>query len=138
VRLAILLSAAALAVAGCGGDGGGGGSAEPASDEDQIRAVIDEAYGAFAAGDAATFCGDLTADYLADFEENYGPCEDATLSELAANLTEEGRAQLENPEISADLKISGTDAYPDVNGDGLELVKEGEGWKLDDFDLPEL
>jgi hypothetical protein len=136
VRRAAAVLVVGLALAGCGG-GVETGTAEPTSDEDSIRQLIDNAYNAFASGDAAAFCSHLTADYRADFEENYGPCEDATLDELNANLTEKGKQQLENPEVGQDLKIKGTEAYPDVNGDGLELVKEGDEWKLDDFDLPD-
>ena len=44
---------------------------------------------------------------------------------------------LEEPEIGA-LKIDkkAGSAYPDVNGDGLEIKQEGGKWKLDDFDVP--
>lgn len=132
---------AVLALAGCGGQTKptpvDPGKAEPTSDADSVRQTIDNAYSAFASGDAAAFCSHLTADYRADFEDNYGPCEDATLEKELAKLSDEQKGQLENPEVSQDLKISGTEAYPDVNGDGLELVKEGDDWKLDDFDLPE-
>jgi len=139
-RAGALLTILALAVAGCGGQAKPTpvkpGEAEPTSDEDSIRQVIDNAYSAFASGDAAAFCSHLTADYRADFEDNYGPCEDATLDKVTGTLSEQEKAQLENPEIDDNLKIKGTEAYPDVNGDGLELVKEGDDWKLDDFDVP--
>ena len=132
---------AVLALAGCGGQSMPSpvdpGKAEPTADEDSIRQTIDNAYNAFASGDAAAFCSHLTADYRADFEDNYGPCEDATLEKELAKLSDEQKGQLENPEIGQNLKIDGTEAYPDVNGDGLELIKEGDDWKLDDFDLPE-
>jgi hypothetical protein len=52
-----------------------------------------------------------------------------------AKLPEEGKKALESPEIGAP-KVKGDEAYPEVNGDGLEMVREGGEWKLDDFDLP--
>ena len=124
--------AVALALGGCGGDGGGGGS-----DSDQIKSAINDAYGAFAEEDAKTFCSHLTADYKADFEDYYGPCEDSTLIEVVSDLDETERKMLEDPQIGA-LHIDKKDksAYPDVNGDGLEMEQEGGKWKLDDFDVP--
>jgi ketosteroid isomerase-like protein len=108
--------------------GGCGGSAE-----DQIRSTIQEAYAAFADGDAAAFCEHLTADFRADFEDNYGPCEDATLDEaLAAGVDAEA---LRNPEIGT-ITVEDDAAYPDVNGEGLEVELEDGKWRLDDFDPP--
>ena len=131
-KLSLAAALCAVALAGCGGGGGGGGS-----DSDQIKAAIDDAYGAFADGDAKKFCDALTADYRADFEENYGPCEDATLDKANASLPPEAKKMLEDPEIG-ELHIDKKDksAYPDVNGDGLEMEQEAGEWKLDDFDLP--
>jgi ketosteroid isomerase-like protein len=130
-----LLVAMALAVTGCGGgDDGAGG--KPASDEDQIRAVVADAYGAFAEGDAEGFCSRLTADYLDDFESNYAKCDDAGIAEVLGQIPEDAKQQLESPEIDSDLMIDGDAAYPTVNGDGLEVEKEGDTWKLDDFDIP--
>ena len=125
----------ALLVAGCGG---GSDSDKPASDEDQIKAAITGAYQSFAKADADGFCGRLTDDYRADFEEYYsGKCDAGTIQNIVDGLDSTAKGQLENPEIG-ELKISkdGKSAYPDVNGDGLELEKVGSEWKLDDFDLP--
>ena len=138
-RAATFLAVLGLAVAGCGGQSmpspADPGKAEPAADEDAIRQTIDNAYNAVASGDGAAFCSHLTADYLADFEDNYGPCEQG-VEDINSNLTEKGVEQLENPQIGPDLKIKCTEAYPDVNGEGLEMIKEGDEWKLDDFDVP--
>ena len=122
-----------VALAGCGGGDGGGGS-----DSDQIKSAIKGAYGAFADGDAEKFCSYLTSDYRADFEDYYGPCEDATLDKVNASLSPAAKKLLEEPQIG-ELKIDEKDksAYPDVNGDGLEIEQEGGKWKLDDFDVPE-
>jgi hypothetical protein len=126
---------AGLVLAGCGG-GDSGGSSKPASDEDQIKAAITGAYSSFAKGDAEGFCSRLTADYTADFEEYYsGKCDAATIQGILAKIPEEGKQALADPQIG-DFRIKGDDAYPDVNGDGLEMVKEGDTWKLDDFDIP--
>jgi hypothetical protein len=131
-RLSMLLAGAVLLLAGCGG---GGGSDKPASDEDQVKAAITGAYSAFAKGDADGFCNKLSADYRKDFDDYYGECNADTINGIVAKLPEEGRKALESPQIGA-AKISGDEAYPEVNGDGLEMVKEGGEWKLDDFDLP--
>jgi hypothetical protein len=134
-RASALLIGVALAVAGCGG---GGESSKPASDEDQIKAAITGAYTSFAKADAEGFCGRLSSDYLPDFEEYYeGKCDEATLQKILTQVTPTGKQQLENPEIGP-IKIEkdGKSSYPDVNGGGLELVKEGDEWKLDDFDVP--
>jgi hypothetical protein len=131
MRLAMLGSVVVLLVAGCGG----GGSDKPASNEDQIKAAITGAYSAFAKGDAAGFCDKLSADYRKDFDDYYGECNADTINGIVAKLPEEGKKALESPQIG-DLQIKGDQAYPEVNGDGLEMVKEGGEWKLDDFDLP--
>jgi len=52
-RLAPGTAALALAFAGCGGDDSGDG--EPASDEEQITAVVQETYAAYGDGDGETF-----------------------------------------------------------------------------------
>jgi hypothetical protein len=123
-----------IALAGCGG--GGAGSGKPASDEDQIKAAITGAYSAFAKGDGDGFCSRLTKNYTHDFEEYYsGHCDDSTIQAILAKIPEEGKQALADPQIG-ELKIQGNQAYPDVNGDGLEMVKEGDTWKLDDFDVP--
>jgi hypothetical protein len=133
MRRATIVMAAAVALAGCGD---GGSSGKPKSDADQIKAAITGAYSAFAKGDADGFCGRLTKDYTADFEEYYsGQCDDSTIQAILAKIPEEGKQALADPQIG-DLKIQGNQAYPDVNGDGLEMVKEGDTWKLDDFDVP--
>ena len=133
----VVLASLALAAAGCGG-GDDGGSSKPASDEDQIKAAITGAYSSFAKADAAGFCDRLTADYLADFEEYYGgKCDEATINTILGQVDATAKSQLENPEIGAvKIESDGKSAYPDVNGDGLEMVKEGDEWKLDDFDVP--
>ena len=132
-RSLALLVLCAFGVAGCGGGGGGGGG----SDSDQIKAAIRDAYGAFAKEDADTFCGHLTKDFRGDFEDNYGPCQDSTLIGIVSDLDESDRKLLESPKIGAlHIAKDGKSAYPDVNGDGLEMEKQGGKWKLDDFDLP--
>jgi hypothetical protein len=132
-RFSILLVGLAIAVAGCGSGGNGG---KPASDADQIKAAITGAYSSFAKADAAGFCGRLTAGYLKDFEQYYaGKCDAGTLQNILSKIPEEGKQALASPQIGA-LKISGNDAYPEVNGSGLEMLKEGGEWKLDDFDVP--
>jgi hypothetical protein len=132
MRLAVLGLGLGLLIAGCGG---GGASDKPASPEDQVKAVITDAYGAFAKGDAATFCGKLSADYRKDFDDYYGQCNESTINGIVAKLPEEGKKALESPQIGA-FKVKGDEAYPEVNGDGLEMVKEDGEWKLDDFDVP--
>jgi hypothetical protein len=131
LRRMLVPFALAVAIAGCGG----GGEDAPAGDEDQVVAAIETAYAAFAEGDAEAFCAQLTADYRADFEDYYGPCEPATLEKAARGLGEAERAALADPEIGR-VRIEGDSAYPDVNGDGLEVVRDGGAWRLDDFDLP--
>jgi hypothetical protein len=121
-------------VAGCGGDDES--SSAPASDEEQITTAIKTAYKAFADLDAEGLCAQFTADQRADFEDYYGPCEKATLEGQLAELSDAQKSKLTDPEIGP-LKIEGKEAYPDVNGEGLEIAKEGDTWKLDDFDLPE-
>ena len=130
--LLVFLAAAALFGGGCGGGGGGGGS-----DSDQIKSVVKDAYGAFADADAAKFCGYLTADYKADFVDNYGPCEDSNLNGILSQLDDSDKTLLAKPKIGTlHIEKDGKSAYPDVNGDGLEMEKQGGKWKLDDFDLP--
>jgi hypothetical protein len=133
---AAVVAGLALAVCGCGG--GGGGSSKPKSDEDQIRAEVTAAYSAFAKGDADGFCSRLTADYTKDFEDYYsGKCDAATIGNILSHVDATAKQQLEKPEIGAvKIESDGKAAYPEVNGDGLEMVKEGDTWKLDDFDLP--
>ena len=131
-KLSLTVGICALALTGCG-DGGGGGS-----DSDQIKSVIKDAYGAFADGDAKKFCDKLTVAYREDFEDYYGPCEDATLDKVNASLSPEAKKMLEDPSIGTFKVDKGyKSAYPEVNGDGLEIKQEQGEWKLDDFDLPE-
>jgi hypothetical protein len=133
-RVSVLVVGAALALGGCGDSDPG----KPATPEDQVRATIQSAYTAFAKADADGFCGRLSSDYLPDFEEYYeGKCEAATIQAILGQLDSTQKESLEKPEIGAvKIESDGKSAYPDVNGEGLEVVKEGGEWKLDDFDLP--
>jgi hypothetical protein len=134
VRLAALLACTALAIAGCGG----GDPGKPATPEDQVRAVIEGAYTSFAKADADGFCGRLSSDYLPDFEEYYeGKCDEATIQNILGQLDSTQKEALSDPEIGAvKIESDGKSAYPEVNGEGVEVVKEGSSWKLDDFDVP--
>lgn len=116
----------ALAVVGCGGG---------ESDEDKVTSAIEDAYSAFADGDAASFCEQLSSDYRGDFEEYYGGCDNATIGKVLGDVEGAEIDQLENPVI-AKVRIRGDSAETAVNGDDLEVIKEGDDWKLDDFDVP--
>ena len=132
-RLAIGAAAVALALplAGCGGD-----DEEPASDEDQITEVVQETYAAYGEGDGETFCANLSAEYLPDYEDYYGSgegsCEE-TVAAVPDELTAEQLGELEEVEVT-DVEVEDGEAYPTVFGEGLEVVDEDGEWKLDDFD----
>lgn len=105
------------------------------SDEDKARSAIEDAYSAFAAGDAEAFCEQLSSEYRADFEDYYGKCENDTIEGLLNDLDEDAIGQLESPDIS-ELAVDGDSAEATVNDDDLEVVNEGDDWRLDDFDIP--
>jgi ABC-type cobalt transport system substrate-binding protein len=106
------------------------------SDEDQVKGQIEDAYTAFADGEAEDFCGKLSSDYRPDFEDYYGPCTGETLSKVNDALSDDQKEQLADPSVT-DIKLSGDQADATVNGEEeLEVVKEDGEWKLDDFDPP--
>jgi len=130
-----LLPAAALALAltlgACGGDDGGSGG----SDTDEVTEAIETSYAAFANLDIETFCGTLSPDYLADFEDARGACDMENVEPLLAEVSDSDVQALKNPEIS-DVQVDGDTATATVNGDDVELVDVDGEWKLDDFDIP--
>jgi hypothetical protein len=132
--VSVFVVGVALLLSGCGDSE----PAKPATPEDQVRAVIEGAYTSFAKADADGFCGRLSSDYLPDFEEYYeGKCDEATIQNILGQLDSTQTQALEDPEIGAvKIESDGKSAYPDVNGEGVEVVKEGDEWKLDDFDVP--
>ena len=126
IALACVAAAGALAAAGCG----------EGSDEDQITSVIEDTYAAYGEGDAETFCGNLSSDYLPDFEDYYGQDCEAVVTAAAPALSEEQLSVLESPDVS-DITIEGDVAQTTTAGEDLEVVSEDGEWKLDDFDVPD-
>ena len=122
----VVIVVAGLALGACGD-----------SDEDQIKSQIEDAYTAFADGEAEDFCNKLTADYRPDFEDYYGPCTEDTLKKVTGSLTDDQKEQLADPSVT-EIKIDGEQADATINGEeDLEVIKEDSEWKLDDFDPPE-
>jgi len=119
------LLAVALALGACGEE----------SDTDQVTEAIEDSYAAFLEGDAEAFCDTLSADYLADFKDYWGGCDDETLDSIRDEVADGGSEALESPEIG-DVQIESETADATVNGEDLELVDVDGEWKLDDFDVP--
>lgn len=97
--------------------------------------MIEDTYAAYADGDAETFCGNLSSDYLPDFEDYYGQGCEEEVAAAQGSLSEDAIGQLESPEVT-DVQIDGEVAQTTTNGDDLEVVNEDGEWKLDDFDVP--
>ena len=131
-RVACLLSAVALALlAGCGGG---------ATNQDQIRKVLSTYYQAFADGDGATACDQLTKDTVKNLEKQAKgrSCPDVLNQALQQPDYATIAQKLKNAKVSKitvlDDKATAQVDVPGLGGRGarapVALMKEGGSWKI--------
>jgi hypothetical protein len=149
--LALLATAAVLAVAGCGeddddGDGGGGGGDQAAETTPETTAAPGDAGGeasgpeqtvrnyldGLGEGDGEKVCDQFTAEGRQEFDQ-IGGCADF-FSGILSQLTEVQRNELR--ELDAEVEVDGeraTARVPKLEGGGeetLNLAKEDGQWKI--------
>jgi len=127
------LAAAAVLVAGCGGSG--------TSNADQIKKVINTYYDAFANGDSATACEQLTKNTVKSLEKQAKgrACSDVLNDALQQPDYSTIAQKLKNAKISKitvlNDKATAQIDVPGVHGKGVirtavALQKEGNSWKI--------
>jgi hypothetical protein len=136
---AALAVAACCGALGCGADeegGGGGGGPTP---EQQVRAVVAKFGIATQHKDYQEICDNLLSDELVAKIESVGlPCEGA----LQRGLGDVRAPTLEITQVSiqhgrALVGIHTTAAGQDPSDDALQLVREGDEWKIASLAAPQ-
>jgi ketosteroid isomerase-like protein len=127
-----VLASVALVAAGCGGSG--------TSNSDQIKQVIAKYYEAFANGDSATACEQLTNDTVKNLEKHAKgrSCADVLNDTLqqpdyATIAPKLKKAKITKITVLNDKATAEIDV-PGVGGKGartaVALKKEGDSWKI--------
>ena len=125
-----LAAVLALAVPGCGGSGGG------QSDEDQIKATLDDYYTAFANGDAESACADLVSAVQQKLAKASGT-EDCPGAIAKARTRPDIRRYTDRFKDAkvVSVKVAGDRAVAKVHAIGvtqpIPLRREGKEWKID-------
>jgi hypothetical protein len=125
-----LVACATLVLSGCGSSGGG------QSDEDQIKATLDDYYTAFANGDKESACADLASDVAQKLAKASGT-EDCPSAIGKARSRPEIRRYTDRFKDAKVLsvKIAGDRAVAKVHAIGvtqpIPLRREGKEWKID-------
>src|SRR3712207_2897492 len=127
--LAGIAAAAALALAGCGGG-------DSSSEKAEIERVVNDYFTAFATGDGAKACGQLTTDAQVELVEatRANDCPEAL--EVAAKQpdVERFREDLADAEV-VEVDITGPKATATVRALGVEekvpLAKQDGAWKIE-------
>jgi hypothetical protein len=123
-----LAAVAALGVAGCGGGG--------VSDKQKIETTVRDYFGAFADGDAAKACSDLSTTTREDFVKaaRAKDCPSALAKAMQRPDIKRFTARLRNPQVVS-VAINGGSATAQVRALGrttkVPLHKEGDNWKVE-------
>ena len=126
--LALAAAAATLAASGCGGSGG-------QSDEDQIKATLDDYYTAFATGDEESACADLASEVQQRFAKGSGTedCPSAIAKARMRPIVRRYTARFKDAEVVS-VKVAGDNALAKVRAFGvtqpIPLRREGKEWKI--------
>ena len=126
--MAAFLAVAGMALAGCG-------DSQP-SDEDQVKATLDDYYTAFANGDAESACADMASDVQQQFAKRSGT-EDCPSAILKARTRPDTRAYTARFKDAQVVKVivAGDRATARVKAIGvtqtIPLRREGKEWKID-------
>jgi hypothetical protein len=134
---AALIAVAALALAGCGADEEGAGRGGPTADQ-QVRTAVATFGIATREKDYQEICDRLLSDELVARIESVGlPCEAA----LQRGLGDVRAPTLEINEVSirgarALVSIHTTAAGQEPSDDALQLVREGDAWKIASLAAP--
>jgi hypothetical protein len=134
---AALIAVAALVLAGCGADEEGGGGRGPTADQ-QVRTAVAKFGIATREKDYQEICDQLLSDELVTKIEGVGlPCEAA----LQRGLGDVRAPTLEINEVSINgaralVSIHTTAAGQEPSDDALQLVREGDAWKIASLAAP--
>jgi hypothetical protein len=130
-RAACAIFSAVLLMAGCGGG---------ATNQDQIKKVLGTYYQAFADGDGATACDQLTKDTVKNLQKQAKgrSCPDVLNEALQQPDYSSIAQKLKNAKFSKITVIDGKATaqidVPGVGGHGartaVALLKEGDSWKI--------
>ncbi len=124
---AVMIVTVALTTSGCGGE----------SDEEQVAAVVEATYAAYAAGDGETFCANISEKYRHFLERGRERSCEEQIATAADELSEEDRPEYEHADVVVEgVYPDGSGALTTVNDRTLGVTSEDGEWKLKGFFPP--